>query len=75
MNRILIIVVLGFGTINMINVFLFPVRLLQMLIALQQFHKFLMPFFFLKGRIEKKGERKNSLANSHLVIKVFFEIK
>ena len=56
MNRILIIVFLGFGTINMINVFLFPVRLLQMLIVFQQFHKFLMPFFFLKRRIEKKGE-------------------
>ena len=48
-NRILIIVFLGFGTINMKIVFLFPVRLLQMMILLQQFHKFSMPFYFLKG--------------------------
>ena len=53
MNRILIIVFLGFGTINMKNVFLFPVRLSQMMIILQQFHKFSMPFFFLKGGIKK----------------------
>ena len=53
MNRILIIVFLGFGTINLKNVF-FPVLLLEMMIVLQQFHKFSMPIFFLKEGIEKK---------------------
>ena len=55
MNRILIIIFLGFETIIMKNVFLFPVRLLQMMIVFEQFHKCLMPFL-LKGGNRKKGE-------------------
>ena len=53
MNRILIIIFLGFATINMKNVFLFPARLLQMMIVLPKFNKCSMPFV-LKGRNRKK---------------------
>ena len=55
LNRILIIIFLGFETIIVKNVFLFLVRLLQMMIVLEQFHKCLMPFF-LNGGNRKKGE-------------------
>ena len=54
-NRILIIIFLGFRTINVKNVFLFPVRLLQMMTVFQQSHKCSMSFF-LKGRDRKKGD-------------------
>ena len=69
MNRILITIFSGFGAINMKNVFLFPVRLLQIMIVLQQFINIRCPFV-LKGGIEKKGGRyflkgegKDSLGN------------
>ena len=54
MNRILIIIFLGFGAINMENVFLLPVRLLQMMIVLQQFHKCSMHFFLKEGNRKKE---------------------
>ena len=53
MNRILITIFSGFGTINMKNVLLFPVCLLQIMMVLQQFINIRCPFF-LKGGIEKK---------------------
>ena len=53
MNRILITIFSGFGTINMKNMFLFPVCLLQIMMVLQQFINIRWPFFLKRG-IEKK---------------------
>ena len=53
MNRILITIFSGFGTINMKNMFLFPVCLLQIMMVLQQFINIRWSFFLKRG-IEKK---------------------